>query len=309
MSDIILSIVICTHNRAELLPLVLGSLANQTAPRGQYEILLVDNGSTDSTKQIAESFLAKISNMRYVHEAEIGLSPARNRGWREARGEFVGFLDDDCKVPSDWLTNALRVVKKITPPVFGGPFYAFYNSPKPAWFKDEYGSHVQGDVPRALQEYEYLDGGNMFIRCDILQSYGGFRTDLGMKGEQIAYGEETQFFKRLRSEMKDVVLFYDPSVFVYHLVRAEKMKLWSAPKRFFVSGMYSAKIQLVSYRQMRLQLIYRMTVGGLMLMLSFFRGMMARNKAVYPHLENYLYEITFRYFIQLGSLFQTFRNI
>lgn len=308
MPNIIFSIVICTHNRASILPVVLGSLATQTIPLDQYEILLVDNGSTDSTKQTVESFFAKLSNMRYVYEPELGLSPARNRGWREACGEYVAFLDDDCKVPADWLTNALRVAREIAPHVFGGPFYAFYNSPKPAWFKDEYGSHVQGDTPRMLKEDEYLDGGNMFIRCDVLQSYGGFRSDLGMKGKQIAYGEETQFFKRLRSEMKDVVLFYDPSLFVSHLVRAEKMKLWSAPKRFFVSGLYSAKIQPAFYRHRRLNLIYRMTVCGLRLMLSFLCGP-ARNRAAYPYLENYLYEVAFRYFIQLGSLVQTFRNV
>ena len=308
MSNLSLSIVICTHNRAGLLPVVLRSLADQTAPRDRYEILLVDNGSTDSTRQTAESFLPSLPNLRYVYEAEIGLSSARNRGWREARAEYVGFLDDDCKAPADWLSNALRVAKEIRPDVFGGPYYAFYNSPKPAWFKDEYGSHVQGDSPRALKENEYLNGGNMFIRREVLQSHGGFRADLGMKGEQIAYGEETQFFRRLRSERQDTVLFYDPSVFVYHLVRAEKMKLWSAPRRFFVSGMYSAKIQLASGGQGRAKLIYGMAASGLVLVLSFFRGVVTRNKTVYPYPENYWYEITFRYFIQLGSLFQMFRN-
>jgi glucosyl-dolichyl phosphate glucuronosyltransferase len=308
MSDTILSVVICTYNRAELLPVIFESLANQTAPRNLYEILLVDNGSTDSTKRTAESYFVKIPNMRYEYEPEIGLSSARNHGWRQARGEYVGFLDDDCKVPADWIANALRVVQEIGPHGFGGPFYAFYNSPKPAWFKDEYGSHVQGDAPRALKENEYLDGGNMFIRCDILQSFGGFRADMGMKGREIAYGEETQFFMRLRSEMKEAVLFYDPSVFVYHLVRAEKMKLWSAPKRFFVSGMYSAKIQLVSYRLNRVDLLYRMAISCLELTLSFFRGMISRDKATYPYLQNYWYEITFQYFIQLGSLVQVFRN-
>jgi len=159
-----------------------------------------------------------------------------------------------------------------------------------------------------LKENEYLNGGNMFIRREVLQSHGGFRADLGMKGEQIAYGEETQFFRRLRSERQDTVLFYDPSVFVYHLVRAEKMKLWSAPRRFFVSGMYSAKIQLASGGQGRAKLIYGMAASGLVLVLSFFRGVVTRNKTVYPYPENYWYEITFRYFIQLGSLFQMFRN-
>lgn len=309
MSEITLSIVICTYNRVELLPIIFESLANQTAPRNQFEILLVDNGSTDSTKQTTEKYFVKIPNMRYAYEPEIGLSSARNHGWRQAHGKYVGFLDDDCKLPAGWLGHALRVAMEIGPHGFGGPYYPFYNSPKPAWFKEEYGSHVQGEAPRALEENEYLDGGNMFIRRDILQSFGGFRADMGMKGQEIAYGEETQFFKRLRSEMKEVVLFYDPSLFVYHLVRAEKMKLWSAPIRFFLSGMYSAKIQFDSYGQNRATLIYRMIISCLKLIMSIFRGMISRNKAMYPYLQNYLYEITFHYFVYLGSLFQAFQNV
>ncbi len=105
---------------------------------------------------------------------------SRTRGiaaGRRAQGEYVGYLDDDAKASAGWLSAVGDIVTKTHPEALGGPFYPFYNSPKPAWYKDEYGLHVQGNEARALMKNEYLDGGNMFIRrehvLDLRRVSGG----------------------------------------------------------------------------------------------------------------------------------------
>lgn len=308
MSSPILSIVVCTHNRAELARDAIVSVLEQDFPSGEYELLIVDNASADHTADMAREFCKKYSNVRYIFESNVGLSQARNRGWREARGEYVGYLDDDGKAAPGWLAAARDAAQNIRPVACGGPYYAFYNSPKPAWFKDEYGSHVQGHAPRILLEDEYLDGGNMFIRRDLLIKYGGFDVDLGMKGTQIAYGEETQFFKRLRANEEETVLFYDPNIKIYHLVRAEKMKLWSEPKRLYSAGVYWAKMN-GAQNQKLLGLFLGAFKSFAQMFLSIFVGFFVRDRSKYPYFENYLYEAVFFRFIELGAYVEKIRGI
>ncbi len=150
MKKTLFSIVICTHNRAELAQAAIQSVLQQDFPADLYELLIVDNASTDETAQMVQAFCERYPHARYVFEPKIGLSNARNRGWQEGRGEYIGYLDDDAKAGPHWLATAHQVAETLRPLAFGGPYYPFYHSQKPAWFKDEYGSHTFGDQPRFL---------------------------------------------------------------------------------------------------------------------------------------------------------------
>jgi len=309
-----LSVVICTFNRANLLPELLESLAQQTLDEKQREILLVDNGSIDDTSIVTDEFIAKIPGLRYVFEPEIGLSAARNRGWREAKGEYIGFIDDDCKAPPEWLQVAVEIMDKIGPQAFGGPYYAYYNGPKQKWIKDGYFSHIQSEIARPLNKSEYLDGMNMFIHRELFESLGGFPLNLGMVGNKIAYGEETQFIKKLRAHTPQAIVYYDPRLFVYHLVRAEKMELRQAPRYFFIEGRYSYRVFNKSKKQEQIRPIGRfygslsnIFMDCLKILYTMARivkdctwGVINRNRLNHPFIENYLYECGFKPFFDLG---------
>lgn len=159
-----LSVVVCTYNRAAMLSGALESLAQQTLDKGFYEIIVVDNNSTDNTRVLAEALSQRYPNVRYCLEPQQDLSNARNRGWRLARGEYVAYTDDDCKTPEEWREVACDVIERVWPAVLGGSYLAFYNTPKPRWFKDSYGSHEEGSGARVLGKNEYLCGGNIYIR-------------------------------------------------------------------------------------------------------------------------------------------------
>lgn len=304
-----ISVVVCTYNRAGLLSELLRTLVIQTLSPDQYEIIIVDNNSTDATKDLCYSTIAENSGLhiRYVSEINQGLSHARNRGWNEAQGLYVGYLDDDCKVPPGWLQIAQSIIADQAPEVFGGPFYAYYNSPKPYWFKDEYGSHVQGSEPKLLPPGEFLDGGNFFINRNLLSKLGGFNTCLGMAGNKIGYGEETELQIRTRNQYPDSVIMYYPQLFVYHLVRREKMIIKSIIHQRFQSGRYSTHIFkdcFLSKKQILGQILGNM-IFLVALLIAFPISHIFRDTTRYPFIQNFFYEKGARIFSILGFLYET----
>ena len=104
-SSPLISVVVCTFNRADLLETSLEALDEQILESSEYEVIVVDNNSTDNTLNVVEELCNRLTSLRYCFEPNQGLSHARNRGWREAMGEYVAYIDDDCKVPGQWLTR------------------------------------------------------------------------------------------------------------------------------------------------------------------------------------------------------------
>jgi len=244
--NVALSVIVCTYNREELLRLCLQSLAEQSLDRGLYEVVIVDNNSTRAARDIAQSFEERYDNFRVVTEARQGLSHARNRGWSEARGEFVAFLDDDAKATPQWCERILRAFHEVQPPpvAVGGEIRPFYDSMPPSWFSDDFEIRTWGDSPGFLQPPRAKDGfsgSNMAFRSDIFTEFGGFSTDLGMKGEVTALGEETELFTRVYR--KYPLFWYDPQMLVFHWTSRRNMTIYYRLLRNYKGGESLALIQ------------------------------------------------------------------
>jgi glycosyltransferase involved in cell wall biosynthesis len=221
----LLSVVICTLNRASLLRLAIESVLAQEVIPDSFELIVVDNGSTDDTHAVVEQLSAERKNMRYVFEEKQGLSHARNRGWREARGEYVIYIDDECILPSGYLETALQIIQQHNPDIFGGLIKAFYDYKKPNWVKKEYFSYFLDRNTGVLLKDEYVFGGNMGIRRDTLSRLGGFNINLGMKGNELAFSEEIDLQLRAIECQPGLEIYYDSNLWLYHRVRKEKLKL------------------------------------------------------------------------------------
>jgi glycosyltransferase involved in cell wall biosynthesis len=305
-----ISVVVCTYNRADLLAGALQSLCEQNLDPSEYEIIVVDNNSSDNTRAIVREFCQGYTNVSYCFEPQQGLSHARNRGWQEARGEYVGYIDDDGKAPEQWLTVAKETIEQKSPAVFGGPYYAFYNTPKPCWFKDAYGSCVKTGGARLLTPHEYLSGGNIFVRRFLLQSLGGFDADLGMAGQKMAYGEETSLLRRMRVSMPNEVIYYDPKLYVYHLVRPEKMTLPRLVRESFVRGRYSYRAWHDDNRTHTgwWQMLWQTAATVLVLGAHLVPGLLLRDRGQYHYPENFLFERVLPHVRRLGMLYEQHRQ-
>src|SRR5690606_31512595 len=125
---------------------------------------------------------------RYTRNQGRGLLPARFTGQVEARGRYLGYLDDDAKACAGWLERAARIVRERAPVCFGGPFFPFYVSAKPAWYRDAYGSATLGETAREIGPTEVLCGGNIFFDTEALRQCGGFDPNYCQPGERWTYG-------------------------------------------------------------------------------------------------------------------------
>src|ERR1019366_3158512 len=101
------TVIVCTYNRCQVLAKTLESVAASKVPDSvEWEVLIVDNNSSDQTREVVEDFCRRYpGRFRYLFERRQGLSSARNAGIRESQSEILAFTDDDATVEPDWLWN------------------------------------------------------------------------------------------------------------------------------------------------------------------------------------------------------------
>jgi glycosyltransferase involved in cell wall biosynthesis len=306
-ASVLISVVVCTHNRADLLEKAILSLIAQSLAPDAFEIIVVDNNSSDRTPTVAEKYVRLHTNIRYCRERKQGVSYARNLGWREAQGEYLAYLDDDATAPGQWLEVAAGIIAQRHPHIFGGPFYAMYDKPKPEWFKDEYESHSLGAAARELVDGEFLTGTNLFILRDSCAHVGGFDPQLGMSGEAFGYGEETAFILAARKKIPGIRVYYDPDLKLFHRVAEHKMSLRATAYRRVVDGRYAYRIfgpeRKVS-KALALRSTAKLAYYGTLFIANCTAGCLGRNRALYPFWENYVYERSFPYLHKLGAAYE-----
>ena len=109
-----ISCIVPTLNRSALLRNALYSLINQRVSQNLYEILIIDNGSTDDTRKVSQHIIRETPGreIRYIFEPEPGLLASRHRGALEANGELLVFVDDDIEATAGWLQAIFETFKK-----------------------------------------------------------------------------------------------------------------------------------------------------------------------------------------------------
>jgi len=300
-----LSIILCTRNRSRLLRQAVESLLVQPFDRSRYEILIVDGNSTDDTPTVSAGLASTHPHISYHNCPERGLPKARVYGAARARGRVIGYLDDDATACADWLERADRIARTRNPICFGGPFFAFYETPKPAWFKDAYGSVTHGELARELNDDEFVCGGNIFFRRDALEAAGGFDGGFIDPNASFAYGEEAVPQVRLRRSFPSERFYYDPALFILHLVRPERMHLRRGLREAFELGRGSGRLLLGSRRETRqFPFLRRMAWRGLRFAVLALAGPPFRDRSRHPFWQNYVYECAAAELRTAGMLYE-----
>lgn len=304
-ADLRLSVVICTRNRAALLREALRSLLEQDYPSARYEVVLVDNGSTDDTPALVREIAARATHVRYASCPERGLPKARVCGAMHARGPVVGYLDDDARADAGWLRRAEAIVREKNPVCFGGPFFARYDTPKPEWFRDAYGSVTHGPAARWLRDDEWLCGGNIFFRRDALEAAGGFDAAFSRSSDAFTYGEEQVPQFRLRATFPAERFYYDPELFILHLVRPERMSVRRGVRETFEMGRGYGKLVLAGRKEtLRFPFFWRLVYRSARFGLRSAFCAPFRDRTRYPYWQNFIYEETAQEMRTAGMLYE-----
>lgn len=235
------SLALCTYNRSAMLQRALASLAACKEPGCEWELLLIDNNSSDNTRAVATSFEGRLP-LRYIFEPTQGLSAARNRAVAEFAGEVLLFTDDDLAFDDDWLrvyTQAFDAQREAG--WFGGRVRPFWPHGTPRWLHDENlalltGLMVRfdlGDESRAFATHDPSPFGASFaLRRSTIDSTGEFRHDLGVKGAIPGRGEEAEYLARVRAA--GVPGHYVGQASAWH---------WQDPERFRWPYLYRYGVQ------------------------------------------------------------------
>jgi len=235
-----LSIIVCTYNRADLLGQCLESLFAQDAPKDIYEVIVVDNNSTDSTEEVVKEQIKLHPSLRYIKETKVGLSYARNTGYKSSLGSWVGYIDDDALSNPDLVSEVIRTIEHYPFDCFGGAFIAWYVEKKPWWLPQRpfYFTNVIGKPDHCTELAKgYISGGVAFYKRALLEEAGGFNTSLGMTGNKIHYGEETELQIRIRQ--KGYIIGYNPQIIIKHYVAPYKLKMtWFLKSSYAVGKSY-----------------------------------------------------------------------
>jgi GT2 family glycosyltransferase len=220
--DPLISVVICTYNRAAFLQKTVATLLPQLT--GDTELLLVDNASTDSTP----SFLAGLAGQprKICREEKIGLSQARNTALAGARGEYVIFLDDDALVQPGWLAGYHRFFSHLPNGRVGGAGGAVepeFEIPPPAWVWQGTGCVPEPGQDRPCAPGDNPWGCNFAVRRAAAIAVGGFNSALGHHGNVPGAYEEVELLDRLRRAGYEV--WWVANVGVRHFIEAKRLRL------------------------------------------------------------------------------------
>jgi glycosyltransferase involved in cell wall biosynthesis len=219
------SFVICTYNRDLYIRNCIEALfAQKGCGKELYEVVLVNNNSTDGTHSIALELQEKNTDTDFSYhiEAKQGLSHARNRGAEEAKYEVVVFLDDDAFAHENYVAELSAFYKKH-PGVMGtggkiAPLYESGN--EPAWMSKYLISLVSaldmGKVDVLFKKGKFPIGANMSIRKDVFGQIGYFNTTLGRTGANLLGGEEKDIF--LRMQDNGMSIWYVANAVVDHII-------------------------------------------------------------------------------------------
>lgn len=222
--DPLITIIVITYNRAQLAADCVTSLATQETPF-PFEIVVVDDGSTDDTESLLSSLTGRYPDrVRYVRQSNGGVNSARNKGISEARGRYVGLMDDDELAPPGYL---VRVVERFAtddrPDGVGGPC------------RDNGGgvrtcpncSLASVDVPgTGVRQVSRLLGGNMVVRAEVFAEVGVFDSSLSGRGD-----DDEWFYRASRHGLR---MIQDPDLWVWH--RRDHFTLGSLCRQAFRQG-------------------------------------------------------------------------
>lgn len=240
------SIIIPTYNNAKILKICLEHILKLNKPEFEYEVLVIDNGSKDETKEIIKSFENRIPKLRYFYDETPGQLTGRHVGAKNASGEILCYIDDDSFVDKNWLTEIEKTFSNSEVVLAGGNDLPLFEGKAEKWTKYfwqdfEYGRCLCDLSLIDFFEKEmkvptwYVFGCNFIIKKQILFENGGFNPDVMPATSQRFQGDgETALSLKLNKSGH--VAYINPKIKIRHFVSKNRMTVEYFKKRAFYQG-------------------------------------------------------------------------
>lgn len=242
-----LSVIIPTCNRAALLEKALTSILAQTCSQEHFEVIVVDNGSTDNTPDIVGSFKSRLKNIRYFFERQPGLHVGRHKGLIEAESNLLVYADDDIEAFPTWLQAIQDTFDDEEVVVAGGKCVPKFEVEPPDWLKSMWlpnaaGEHVLGYLSLIdLGDYskivnpDQIFGCNFAVKRSVLLESGGFHPD-SMPQDLIRFRGDGETCVSKYIQAKGYKALYNPLASIYHWVSSSRMSTEYFLRRAYNQG-------------------------------------------------------------------------
>lgn len=218
-----ISVVVCTYNRAEMLAEALASLMHlQTDAKFTYEIVVIDNASKDTTPDVVEELRIRCATtIRYCYEGKKGIAAARNRGLREASGEWIAFFDDDQLADPRWLLELYTYANDHDLCGAGGAVLLKLTEDSSRdlhpFVRMLLGEAIWSDKPFAYTPKCSPGTGNLMLHRKVFDQIGSFNEAYAVRSE------DTELFDRVHAAGMDV--WYVPTAIIHHVTKPERLTL------------------------------------------------------------------------------------
>ena len=295
-NELKISVVICTYNRDKFIGEALESLAKQNISSDKFEVIIVNNNSTDNTEVICKKFIGQNPKLdvKYVIETNQGLSFARNRGIEESKYEIITYIDDDAYTKSDFLKIIFNYFNEHpTTAGIGGKVTPRYEIEEPKWMnKYLYGFVTKVDLDnkkRQFKKKEYPAGCNMTYRKDLLQKVGGFNNKLKWRADD-------KYINFKIKEISDKIM-YLPDLEVEHTIDAYRTSDENFSKLSLKFGSEeSIRVRdegVISFFKKLLEFIFKLAGSFILLLQFYLNGEFAKGN----------YTFKYRWLALIGLLF------
>lgn len=253
MTDYLFSVIIPTFNRRDEVHDLLISLQKQTFDHQRFEVIIVDDGSTDGTNHLVESMRSSVDfRLRFFQQDHAGPGLARNLGMTQAAGEYFLFIDSDCLADERWLEGLANAIEQEQPLAFGGPdgvlpeFSPLQKAIDYAMTSFLTTGGMRGHTRKRLAKF-YPRSYNMGIHRSIFAKLGGMNN--------LRHGQDLEFSRRIVASGAKVI--YIPAAIVYHKRRTSLQKFF---RQIFNWGV--ARINLTKIDQAILEPLHFMPAVG-----------------------------------------------
>lgn len=251
-----ISVIVPTRNRAALLASALASVVKQDIAPDGFEVLVIDNGSTDDTQHVIARYKSQLDNLETIYAPEPGLHTGRHAGMSAAKGDVLVFADDDIEALPTWLSSIEEAFQDGQVAMVGGNNFPRYLQPPPDWLKTMwhrsalfgYRSIPSLSVieftkpPQRMSPYQ-IWGCNFAIRKDVLLAAGGFHPD-AMPHDLIRFRGDGETHVSRYVAAAGLKCVFHPGASIYHKVTPERMTHKYFYQRGFNQGVSDSYTQL-----------------------------------------------------------------